>query len=276
MRTITGRLILFVAAMLMLVPVHAGEAKRIVSLSLCTDEILLMLVDRERIAALSYLAADPVYSYMWEAARGIPGHAGRIEEIVPLKPDLIIGSRYEDGNILHMLRALHYQPVTFDSPSSLAEVMALTRAIGATVGETQRAEQIITQMQQDIDHARQQVAGLPRQLAISYGPNGYTAGGQTLKNELLDLVGFDNLAARLGIEHYGNVSLEQLVWARPDVVILDEAIPDQNSLAQSMLRHPVLQRVFGEGLQASLPASYWVCPGPVAARALADMARLRQ
>ncbi len=256
--------------------IKENKPQRIVSLSLCTDQVLLKLVEKERIAAIAYLSTDPVYSYEWQLAQGVHTHNGLAESIVPLKPDLIIGSKYTTGNAVQMMSQLGYDATTLVSPTTLAEAETFTRKIGAAVGEPERAEQLIQSMREDIAKARAIVADKPELVAISYGPNGFTAGQLTLKNEILLAAGYRNLAADLGIKYYGNVSLEQLVWSNPDVVILDEDIPNQNSLAQSFTYHPVLKRLFKDRHTPSLPTSYWICPGPLASKAILALAEQRQ
>ncbi|MEE8057869.1 MAG: ABC transporter substrate-binding protein [Pseudomonadales bacterium] len=254
----------------------AEKPQRIVSLSLCTDQILLMLVEKERFASISYLSADPIYSYMWQAAAGIPTHTGLAEEIIPLQPDLIIGSKYTTGNAVQMMRHLGHEVTTVDSPTTLAETEAFTRTIGNVVGEPERAEQLIQTMRAEILRAKAMVANLPKQVAISYGPNGYTAGRLTLKNEILEAAGFRNLAAEIGIEYYGNISLEQLIWSNPDAIIIDEDIPNTNSLAQNVTTHPVLQRLLQDRSITSVPTNHWICPGPLASKAILALAEQRQ
>ena len=254
---------------------HA-KPQRIVSLSLCTDQILLQLVEKERIAAITFLGIDPVYSYEWQAAQGITTHSGLAESIVPLNPDLIIGSTYSTGNAIPMMAQLGYPTTTFDSPTTLNEAETLARDIGKAVGESERAEQLIQTMRADIAKAKAIVAKLPPQVAISYGPNGYTAGKFTLKNEILHAAGYRNLGAELGIDYYGNVSLEQLVISNPDIVVIDEDIPNQNSLAQSFVTHPVLERLLGNNNLVSVPTSHWICPGPLASKAILALAEQRQ
>ena len=274
----------FVYAVLLLLPSDSSYAatisltkpQRIVSLSLCTDQILLKLVEKERIAAIAYLSTDPIYSYEWKAAQGIHTHAGLAETIVPLKPDLIIGSKYTTGNVVQMMSQLGYSTTTFPSPTTLAEAEEFTRQIGKVVGEPERAEQLIASMREDIAKAKAMVADKPVQLAISYGPNGFTAGKFTLKNEILAAAGYRNMAAELGIDYYGNVSLEQLIIAKPDVIIIDEDIPDQNSLAQSFVNHPVLKRLLNGRNIPSVPTNHWICPGPLASKAILALAEQRQ
>lgn len=256
--------------------VTEGKPQRIVSLTTCTDQMLLMLVGHERIAALSNLSTDPLYSYHWQQAQGLTTHSGLAEQIIPLQPDLIIGSRFTSGNSVQILQQLGYQVKTFDSPTTLQEAADYTRAIAQIVGEPDKAEDIIDAMRSDITRAKNLVADQPQQLAISYGPNGFTAGTHTLKHEILAAAGYRNLASELGIDYYGNVSLEQLIWSNPDAIIIDEDIPDQNSLAQSFVKHPVLDKLMRDRTLPSVPTNQWICPGPLAAKAILTLAEQRQ
>jgi iron complex transport system substrate-binding protein len=253
----------------------ANKPQRIVSLSLCTDQVLLMLVEPERIASVSNLASDPVYSYMWQQAQGLRQHSGLAEEIVPLKPDLIIGSIYSRGNTHQMLNQLGMPVSQFSSPVTLSEVETFTRSIAEAVGETERAERVIKQMHAEIAKAQALIKDLDAEVAISYGPNGFTAGKKTLKNEVFELAGYQNLAANLGIEYYGNLSVEQLLAAKPDVIVIDEAIPNQDSLAQAYVNHPVLQRLFKGKKMPSVATKYWICPGPSVSQAVLSLAQQR-
>src|SRR5271155_5026513 len=81
----------FMAAISALSPVNAAP-QRVVSTFLCTDEYVFRLIPRERIAALSFLAADthPVVSTIQGAVKGIPLTRGSAEEVLSLKPDLVV------------------------------------------------------------------------------------------------------------------------------------------------------------------------------------------
>ena len=62
----------------------AAEPRRIVSTNVCTDQLVLMLAERARIASISYLAADPTMSSMSREAVGLRVNHGLAEEIIPL------------------------------------------------------------------------------------------------------------------------------------------------------------------------------------------------
>ena len=63
---------------------------RIVSINLCSDQLLLQLVGHKRIASVTYLAADPTISYSANRAVGLVKNHGLAEEVVALNPDLIL------------------------------------------------------------------------------------------------------------------------------------------------------------------------------------------
>lgn len=258
-------------------PLHAmgSEKQRIVSMSLCTDQILLMLAEPEQIAAVTFLAKDPVYSYYANKAQGLVSHSGLAEEIVPLNPDIIIASRFSSGNAIPMLKQLNYNVESFSSPTTLAEVESFTRSIAKVIGAEQRAEQVLKEMHDDIAKAKAITADLPREVAVSYAPNGYTAGTFTLKTEILNAAGYDNLASQLGIDYYGNLSVEALLFGKPDVIIIDEDLPNQDSLAQRFTTHPALSRILGEKGPTRIPTNHWLCPGPLAAKAILHLAEQR-
>lgn len=253
------------------------QAKRIVSLSLCTDQLLLLLVPPERIAALSYLAADRQYSYRWQAAQGLKLHHGLAEEIISLQPDLIVDSRYTAGNTQHLLKRLGYSVQIFDSPATLVEVEQLTRAMGKLVGEEDKAEDIVQTFRQDIRDVRRRVEKLPLQRALSYGPNGYTVGSRTLKQEAFGVAGYTNIAAELGIKYYGHLSVEQVIQSKPDAIVFDDVFTDQYSLAQQQLNHPALRQLFLSRAINShrVPAYYWTCPDVSVAEAIKALAEQR-
>ena len=251
------------------------KPQRIVSLSLCTDQLLLMLVEPERIQALSFLAVDPTYSYMHAYTKGIQVHHGLSEEIVPLKPDLIVSSQFTRGKTPDILKTLGFNLQRFSSPITIEEVEVVIKAFGETVGEPKRAQQLIKAFQQDLITAKQLLQDTPRQVAISYGPNGFTAGAKTLKQAILDLAGYDNLAAQLGINYYGNISVEKLLMANSDVIIVDEMIPNQNSLVQNYVNHRALIHHYHGKKRPTVVSNLWLCPGPTAGKAVLSLIQQR-
>lgn len=253
-------------------PARAAEAKarRIVSINLCTDQLVLMLARREAIASISYLARDPALSALAEKAAGIPVNHGRAEEILGFAPDLVLTGPFTGRTTTALLRRLGVRVVAIDLARSLADVRRITRTVGAAVGETARAERLIAAM--DAAFAALPHPRGPRPVAAILRTDAVTAGRGTLIDAVLRAAGFDNLAARRGLSGYGYLPLEALVRAAPDVLVLSPTDPRRPAQAEAVLRHPALDRLAGRWRKVVLPGRLWTCGTPLVARAAALLA----
>lgn len=252
----------------------AAKPQRIASLNLCTDQVLLMLVKPERVVSVTNLAAERAYSYTWREAARLHHNTGLAEQVIPLHPDLILASPYSPGSAVKLLRDLKFPVKVVAVPHSLNQVEAFVRRLGELVGEPQRAQHIIETMRQKIARARRLRSHRRWETALIYAPNGHTAGAHTLKNDILQAAGFRNLAAQLGIDHYGNLSVEQVLYAHPDLVIIDDSTRNQNSLAQRYTRNPALKQALGKRHLVSIKTNRWLCAGPMAADAILTLAQV--
>jgi iron complex transport system substrate-binding protein len=105
-----------------------------------------------------------------------------------------------------------------------------------------------------------------------YSPNGYTIGDNTLENDVLRAAGYRNLAAEIGIDHFQQISLETLVTANPERILIDNYAYNQNSLAYSYINHPVLKHLIPEANRMYVPSQLRDCAGPQVAEEIAWLA----
>ena len=83
------------------------QPRRIVSLTIRSDEILMELAEEGTVIALSKWADDPVASNISEAAKQIPLRALPSEEmILGMKPDLVVASQSQPYDLIYRLRSL--------------------------------------------------------------------------------------------------------------------------------------------------------------------------
>ena len=61
-----------------------GKPRRIVSLNMCVDELVLRLAEPQNIASVTWLSRDPKNSNVAALAARIPVNHGLAEEIIPL------------------------------------------------------------------------------------------------------------------------------------------------------------------------------------------------
>src|SRR5213075_3543145 len=83
----------------------ANAAARIASLNVCTDEYMLLLARSERVASVSYLSHDPLESSLWREARRHPGNRGSIEDVLTLRPTLVLTMGGVGGRATGLLAA---------------------------------------------------------------------------------------------------------------------------------------------------------------------------
>src|SRR5690625_20342 len=243
---------------------------RIASLNLCTDQLVLMLVDRQRIASLTVLADRPESSYMAALAEGIPGNQGLAEEEVPLAPDLVIATSFTDPLRLALLRRLGIRVERVDPPGRLDEVAAHLREVAEMVGEQARGEELVAAMEERLEALRSQAAARPPRRAAVYGPNGVTAGAGTMLDDLMTAAGLRNLAAEQGGVGYRHLALEQLLAWQPEVLVLEAAEATGGaSLAHRPVPHPALRALRQQLVTVALPAPLADCVGPMVVDALA-------
>jgi len=249
--------------------------QRIVSVSLCTDQLLLMMVERERIAALTQGAVRAEESYMASAVGDIPLHHNRIEEIIALKPDLVVGGTFAAQGTARLLIEMGYRVELAVPPHSLAGVRELIRDFGQWTDRADKAQEMIHQMDQRLVHIQQRYADKPSRSIMVYSPNGYTIGRHTLEDDIFRSAGYRNLSAEMGIQGFQSISLEQLAAAQPDFVQIDNYLYQQNSLAGDYINHPALQAMLPEEKRLYMPTLWRDCAGPMVVDAVEYLASHR-
>ncbi len=220
----------------------AAPPERIVSMGLCTDQLLLLLAERRRIASLSLWSRDPHMSYLRDEVGDLPLNNASIEEVVRFEPDLVITSQFAAWDTAKMLRQLGYDVRQVPQAKSIAGVYELLRLVGGWTGGEAAAEEIIAGMRARLRRIEKDYAHRPAKSVIVYSPNGFTIGADTLENDIFIHAGYRNLAADMGIEGFQTLSLEKLIAADPDVLQIDRNLSRPDSMATAFLGHPVLEK----------------------------------
>lgn len=238
--------------------------QRIVSINLCADQLVLALADREQIAGLTKNATDTAMSGEAAKARGIPLLSNSAEQILAIEPDLIVGMPASRSAALAALPRQNYPLLDLATANSLDDIYASIRATAAAVGHPGRGAALIAQMQREL-------AGLPKpgrgRVAAYYQRRGYMTGTGTLIDELMTRVGLVNLAARLGKPPLSQLSLEEMVAAEPDFLIVESATDVVTDQGSEMLHHPALRDI----PRISLAQAWTVCGSPAYTQAARSM-----
>lgn len=244
-------------------------------MNLCADELVLRLADRGQVAAVTYLASDPRGSTVAREAAGIGVTRGLTEEIVALRPDIVVAGAFTTRTTVAMLRRVRFPVLELGVPADLEGVRAQIRQVAEALGQAQRGEAMVAAL----DARLAALAPSPRPLrTLVLRPNAFTVAPGSLGDALIRAAGLTNLAAEIGRDRFGQVPLEAAALSDADLIVLDEEEPGRPSLADALVHHPVLRALRRQGRVVSMPNRLWTCPGPQlveVAERLAAAARAR-
>ena len=267
--------ILGVAAMDDRAMAASPKPQRIVSLNVCTDQLLLSLADRARIASLTFLAADPSSSAMAAEAKGLATNRGRAEEILPLRPDLVLAGDTAARTTVQLLQRLGHRVVVVPLARTLADIPRNIGAVARAIGEDTRGARLATRFRRDLGRITAQAGVAPRPTAILFGPSGVSSGGDSLAGAVIEAAGWANGARGIGLAGVGRISLETVLGLRPQLLILSTLKKEYPSLANGLLRHPALARRLKGRTVIRIHHHRWACGTPHVLGAIRRLARLR-
>lgn len=249
----------------------AQAATRVVSMNLCTDQLAMLLAAPAQLISVSHLARDPESSSMVEQAQGYAINHGRAEEIVLLKPDLVLAGTFTTSTTLMMLKRLGYRVEQFAPETTLADIETNLRRMGAILGRAAQAEAVIAQMRPQLDQARLAALSHPPIPALAYYTGGYTAGAEGLASDMLAHAGARNIAQDLGFGFGGVMSLEALVLASPQLLV--HSGTRWQSSRGAVLDHPALAHLQVAPYLHEPTTPAWTCGTPETIAVVADLAR---
>lgn len=257
-------------------PALAAKPTRIVSINLCTDQLLLDLVPRERIAALSRLAADRDVSAVADQLTGIKLVYGGAEEVIGNRPDLVLASPFSATPTVSLLTRLGYRVELVPFATDFDGIRRVVRQVASAVGEVERGEEVVAAFDRAVAPSDEAGAGAQPE-ALVYQVNGLVSGTGSLADAALAAAGLRNQATRRALGSGARLALENIVVMPPDLVVLAQGMHTYRTVVSDNLRHPALARVMARTAGLELPMPLWLCGTPKVAAAvqLLNMARHR-
>jgi iron complex transport system substrate-binding protein len=244
----------------MAAPPATNRSQRIMSLTVCTDELLMDLAPPSHIASISYLSREKAALKLWPEAARLPVNHNSAEEILTERPDLVLTLVYASTDMRGLLEKSGIRFLEVPQAGNFDQIRAVTRMVGDAIGEHARAEQLIARMDATL---RELATDKPKQVihVAGWGGGGFVPGGDTLFNAVLDEAGGRNIARRDG--YY---DVESLIAARPDILAFADDYIDTPSLRRDQDDHPLLMRLFANR-RIVYPAAYFGCGTPESAGA---------
>ena len=211
---------LLFAFLLALAALFAGPPRRVVSQTVGTDDLLLALAAPGQIAGLSHLARDERYSPSFKEARGVPCLTnGEAEDVLRLRPDLVLAAPYTQPEVLKLLRRAKVEVLVLDHFETLEDLYANARRVGKALGREAKAQELTARWRQRVEALRIRLQGVKPVRVLAVGLYPFTAGSGTTFQDLCDHAGAVNVAAEAGLAGHVPTPEEKVLSWRTEVLV---------------------------------------------------------
>ncbi len=226
------------------------KPQHIVSLTLCSDEILLSLIDKNRLASCTSRATDRGISNVAEQAQDVPKLSSKsIEAIIALQPDLVIAADWLPVELIESLREVGLNVYAYKTPSTITEVESLVEEFSKVVGETEKGiaivkemDEVLTKVQDDV----KQILQDKRKVVMALSFMGCYGGKGSILDDIDKNAGVINGAVLAGLGKNDTLAKEQMVAINPDVIMVptwDYEGKDTEKFKQDILNDPALSTI---------------------------------
>lgn len=246
----------------------------IVSTNPCADAMLLQLVPARRIAAISHYSRDPsATSIPLDVAARFPTTHGTAEEVVAMRPDLVIASSFTNGATREAYRRAGLRTLYLDSPTSIAASIEQVRMLANALAVPRAGEAMARKIERSVAAAHWPGEPVP---ALLWLGGDLASGGGTLLDEMMRRAGFHDAAVDYGLQGTGPLPAERVVAAPPRVMIAPDANDPGDRGRAAQLRARAIAASGRHVLQAQFDRRLMNCGGPVIADAMTRLAQVRR
>lgn len=237
--------------------------QHVMSLTVCTDELLMDLADPRQIASVSYLSREKAALKLWPAAAHLAVNHNSAEEVLAEKPDLVLTLDYASPEMRGLLEKSGIRYLEVKQPESFDDIRAVTRQVAAALGASAKAETLLARMDARLRQLADTAPRRPIRVA-GWGNGGFVPGRGGLFDAILAAAGGVNINRNSG----GYYDVESLIAARPDILAYGDDYSDTPSLRRDQNDHPLLLTLFAER-RITYPSALFGCGVPQSADAAA-------
>ena len=229
------------------------KPQRILTVSAGTDELMLGLVEPERMAAINESLADTEHTNIPWVRERIPTVIVRspsVEQIAALRPDLVVVTPWMPRENIDAIRELNVPVLVCKSAATMEDIHSNIRLFAAAVGEPERGEKLIGMMEAKLAEIRAKIAEVPEEkkhksialisIMVNYGGAGCTF------DELCRYTDSINAKAAAGNRMGQEMTKEQLVAANPDYLFFpsyEDGATNEENYGRQYLEDPSLAQM---------------------------------
>ncbi len=212
------------------------------------DEITLSLVPLARVVGVGSATKNPDISFLAPYVQGLPTVARDPEAVIRVNPELVIATPTQRADVVAAIENAGIPVVQLDlDPTPAGRIKAIL-LLGYIYGEEERAialadevaaryNALVSVTSRKPESERPVVASLTKYTAL------YIAGSGTTGDGIIRAAGGRNGGAEAGVEGNRQISLETVVLANPDVIIIPMPSAQGEAFKAELLQEPVLAQV---------------------------------
>jgi iron complex transport system substrate-binding protein len=232
----------------------AAEAapRRVASLNLCTDELVMLLAAPGQIASVTHLSQSAEETPLWQRARRYAHNDGSLVSVAVLRPDLVVrmggGVRDRAG----IASRLGIRMLELPYPQSLEDIEEITTRLAAALGRPRQAAALVAR----IEALKRTRPARPLD-TLWLGGGGRTVAPTGLAAAWMALAGLRQRPVA-----GDRLSLETLLVRPPAVLLRSDYRAGQYSGEQRWLQHPLAAQARA-GRTIATDGRLWTCMGPL-------------
>ncbi len=199
------------------------EPKRIASIVLGTDELLLGLVDKSRIVGISgQKGTSKSVSLAAKNADKFEKMDFNIEQVLKVKPDLVIGPSWKK-ELASKIKEAKINYYGYKTPNTIEGQKKVIMDFATVLGEKKKGEAIIADWNKRIDAIKVKAKTIKEEdkvTVLPYNMHGSTSAKGKIVDEIIYLVGAKNAATEIGLEKSAKINKEKIIEINPDVILM--------------------------------------------------------
>ncbi len=205
-----------------------SPAQRVVSLAPSNTEILFAIGAGDQVVGRDELSDFPESA---KAVKSVGGSMGDFstEEIIALKPDLVLASELNAPELVKTLEGLGITVYDLPNPNSFESLNENLSTVGQLTGHNGEAKTLVLSLQTRVATIDKKIAPISARPAVFYELDGtdplkpWTSGPGTFVDLLISRAGGSNVGASLK-DQWAQISSEELVVANPSIILLGDAV----------------------------------------------------
>jgi len=217
--------------------VRVRDYARIVSTSTIADQVLIEIIEPERLLAVSAHTLRSQESRPYEDKIGVE-HARDIETIIELRPDIVFINNFLDRRQVERLKEAGLNVFDLGPMRGLETLVPNIEQLASVLGLPERGQALADQLVQNLDAVSADIPNDEKQRGLYVGIHGDRLYGGTVGTSFHDVLvaaGVVDVAAEAGFDGWPAFTNEQLLSLDPPWIITNPGTE------RSLCRHPGFQ-----------------------------------